>query len=69
MSPALLENESLLRKALRDQSRLIYATNTGYGRSGEVSKPSFDMTVQALTGAMARLGEPGQPPIYGNGLR
>ncbi|MBK7250823.1 MAG: CoA transferase [Gammaproteobacteria bacterium] len=44
--------------------RLIYATNTGYGRFGGVSKPSFDMTVQALTGIMARLGEPGQPPIY-----
>ena len=44
--------------------RLVYATNTGYGRFGQVSKPSFDMTVQALTGIMARLGEPGQPPIY-----
>lgn len=44
--------------------KLIYATNTGYGRYGGVSKPSFDMTVQALTGVMARLGEPGQPPIY-----
>ncbi len=44
--------------------KLIYATNTGYGRFGEVNKPSFDMTVQALTGLMARLGEPGQPPIY-----
>ncbi len=44
--------------------RLVYATNTGYGRFGAVSKPSFDMTVQALTGIMARLGEPGQPPIY-----
>jgi crotonobetainyl-CoA:carnitine CoA-transferase CaiB-like acyl-CoA transferase len=44
--------------------RLVYATNTGYGRFGEVNRPSFDMTVQALTGIMARLGEPGQPPIY-----
>jgi crotonobetainyl-CoA:carnitine CoA-transferase CaiB-like acyl-CoA transferase len=44
--------------------RLVYATNTGYGRFGAVSKPSFDMTVQALTGIMARLGEPDQPPIY-----
>ncbi|MFQ5666620.1 MAG: CaiB/BaiF CoA transferase family protein [Candidatus Binatia bacterium] len=44
--------------------RLVYATNTGYGHFGEVTKPSFDMTVQALTGIMARLGEPGQPPIY-----
>jgi crotonobetainyl-CoA:carnitine CoA-transferase CaiB-like acyl-CoA transferase len=44
--------------------KLIYATNTGYGRFGEKNKPSFDMTVQALTGIMARLGEPGEPPIY-----
>jgi crotonobetainyl-CoA:carnitine CoA-transferase CaiB-like acyl-CoA transferase len=44
--------------------RLVYATNTGYGRFGQVNRPSFDMTVQALTGLMARLGEPDQPPIY-----
>ncbi len=44
--------------------KLVYATNTGYGRFSKVVKPSFDMTVQALTGVMARLGEPGQPPIY-----
>ena len=44
--------------------RLIYATNSGYGTAGSVTKPSFDMTVQALTGIMARLGEPGEPPIY-----
>ncbi len=43
--------------------RLVYATNTGYGHLGE-SKPAFDMTVQALTGIMPRLGEPGQPPVY-----
>jgi crotonobetainyl-CoA:carnitine CoA-transferase CaiB-like acyl-CoA transferase len=44
--------------------RLVYATTTGYGHFGNISKPSFDMTVQALTGLMSRLGEPGQPPIY-----
>ena len=44
--------------------RLIYATNSGYGIMSSINKPSFDMTVQALTGIMARLGEPGQPPIY-----
>lgn len=43
--------------------RLVYATNTGYGHLG-VNKPAFDMTVQALTGIMARLSEPGQPPVY-----
>ncbi len=44
--------------------KLIYAMTTGYGRFSENTKPSFDMTVQALTGLMNRLGEPGQPPIY-----
>jgi crotonobetainyl-CoA:carnitine CoA-transferase CaiB-like acyl-CoA transferase len=44
--------------------RLVYAIASGYGQYGTVTKPSFDMTVQALTGIMSRLGEPGQPPIY-----
>jgi crotonobetainyl-CoA:carnitine CoA-transferase CaiB-like acyl-CoA transferase len=44
--------------------RLVYALTSGYGRYGEIAKPAFDMTVQALTGLMTRLGEPGQPPIY-----
>jgi len=44
--------------------RLVYATTTGYGHYGTTNKPSFDMTVQALTGLMSRLGEPGEPPIY-----
>jgi crotonobetainyl-CoA:carnitine CoA-transferase CaiB-like acyl-CoA transferase len=43
---------------------LVYAITSGYGRFGTISKPSFDMTVQALTGLMSRLGEPGQPPVY-----
>ena len=65
MSPAFLEKAGLSYARLSEiNPKLIYATNTGYGRFGGVSKPSFDMTVQALTGIMARLGEPGQPPIY-----
>lgn len=48
----------------RINPRLVYATNSGYGHAGSMSKPSFDMTVQALTGIMARLGEPGEPPVY-----
>jgi len=44
--------------------KLVYAVGSGYGQYGGISKPSFDMTVQALTGIMSRLGEPGQPPIY-----
>ncbi len=44
--------------------RLVYAVTSGYGRWATTSKPAFDMTVQALTGLMSRLGEPGEPPIY-----
>jgi len=44
--------------------RLVYAMGSGYGPYGRITKPSFDLTVQALTGIMSRLGEPGQPPIY-----
>jgi crotonobetainyl-CoA:carnitine CoA-transferase CaiB-like acyl-CoA transferase len=44
--------------------RLVYAMGSGYGPFGRITKPSFDMTVQALTGIMSRLGEPEQPPIY-----
>ncbi len=65
LSPALLDKMNLSYEKLSQVNpRIIYATNTGYGRFGDVTKPSFDMTVQALTGIMARLGEPGQPPIY-----
>ncbi len=45
-------------------TRLIYAVGSGFGHVGEITRPSFDLTVQALTGLMSRLGEPGQPPIY-----
>ncbi|QDX80129.1 hypothetical protein B9N43_08145 [Denitratisoma sp. DHT3] len=65
LAPEMLNGWGLSYEKLSSiNPSLIYATNTGYGRFGGVSKPSFDMTVQALTGAMARLGEPGQPPIY-----
>lgn len=65
MGVELLESWQLgYEKLSAINPRLVYATNTGYGRFGAVNKPSFDMTVQALTGIMARLGESGQPPIY-----
>lgn len=65
MAPQLLNAWGLSYEKLKEiNPKLIYATNTGYGRYGGVTKPSFDMTVQALTGIMARLGEPGEPPIY-----
>jgi len=60
-----LASWALTYEKLREiNPRLVYATTTGYGHLGSMSKPAFDMTVQALTGLMSRLGEPGQPPIY-----
>jgi crotonobetainyl-CoA:carnitine CoA-transferase CaiB-like acyl-CoA transferase len=44
--------------------KLIYAMGSGYGPYGNITKPSFDMTVQALLGLMTRQGEPNQPPVY-----
>lgn len=44
--------------------KLVYAMGSGYGPKGTITKPSFDMTVQALIGLMTRQGEPGQPPVY-----
>ncbi|WP_418647041.1 CaiB/BaiF CoA transferase family protein [Thauera butanivorans] len=65
LAPSMLDAWGLSYDRLKAvRPDIIYATNTGYGRLGDVSKPSFDMTVQALTGIMARLGEPGEPPIY-----
>ncbi len=65
LTPEMLDGWNLSWARLREiNPRLVYATNTGYGRFGGASRPAFDMTVQALTGIMAQLGEPGQPPIY-----
>jgi len=65
LSPAALEGWNLgYEKLAALNPGIVYATNTGYGTRGEVDKPSFDMTVQALSGLMPRLGEPGQPPVY-----
>jgi crotonobetainyl-CoA:carnitine CoA-transferase CaiB-like acyl-CoA transferase len=60
-----LEKWNLSWEKLREVNpKLIHATNTGHGQKGKLEKPSFDINVQALTGIMARQGEPGQPPIY-----
>lgn len=65
LSPARLAAWKLDYEHLRTLNpRLIYAMNTGYGPFGPVDRPSFDMTVQALTGMMARRGEPLEPPVY-----
>ncbi len=44
---------------------LIYCAMPGYGQSGPyVDRPGFDPLLQAMSGAMAGQGGPGQPPVY-----
>jgi crotonobetainyl-CoA:carnitine CoA-transferase CaiB-like acyl-CoA transferase len=48
----------------RLNSKLIYASATGYGADGEESgSPSFDYLGQARSGIMMAAGEPGMPPL------
>ena len=56
---------------LRERNpRLVFATNFGYGHAREISRPSYDINVQGLTGLMTRQGEPGEPPhLSWDGLR
>jgi crotonobetainyl-CoA:carnitine CoA-transferase CaiB-like acyl-CoA transferase len=61
---ALEKWECSYEQLAKKNPRLVYAMGSGYGPFGRITKPSFDLTVQALTGIMSRLGEPGQPPIY-----
>ena len=43
--------------------RLVYASSTGYGRTGPYSAyPAFDPIVQAMSGLMAATGAPDGPP-------
>ncbi len=61
---ALDKWEAGYERLSRINPRLVYAMGSGYGSYGNITKPSFDMTVQALIGLMTRQGEPGQPPVY-----
>jgi CoA:oxalate CoA-transferase len=45
-------------------SRLIYASSSGYGRDGPYAHfPAMDLTVQAMSGAMYVTGFPDRPPV------
>jgi len=44
--------------------RIVWASVTGYGQTGPYrERPSYDIIVQAMGGAMSYTGEPGQPPV------
>jgi CoA:oxalate CoA-transferase len=44
--------------------KLIYASASGFGHTGPLSKePAYDMVVQGLGGIMSITGHPGQPPV------
>ena len=44
--------------------RLIYCSISGYGQTGPLKdRPSFDIVLQAMSGALSVNGEPGQPPV------
>ncbi|HTR99747.1 MAG TPA: CoA transferase, partial [Bacteroidota bacterium] len=43
--------------------RLIYCAISGFGMTGPLrERPSFDIVLQALSGALSVNGEPGRPP-------
>ena len=60
-----MERIGLSYEVLRGvNSRIIYATSTGYGKTGpNRNLPAFDPIVQAMTGVMAVTGRPEDPPL------
>ena len=63
--PGALDRRGLGWPALQEiNPRLIYASGTGYGRSGPYRNyPAMDLTVQAMCGVMSTTGYPDQPPV------
>jgi len=44
--------------------KIVYCSLTGYGQEGPYKdKPAFDMIIQAVSGVMSVMGEPGRPPV------
>lgn len=71
LRPGAMERLGLGWEVLRERNpRLVYATISGFGH-GDVLPPgpymhlpAFDIVAQAMSGAMLRVGEEGDPPMY-----
>ena len=64
-TPGTMEGLGLGYEDLRKiNPKIIWAAVTGYGQTGPYrERPSYDIIVQAMGGAMSYTGEPGQPPV------
>jgi CoA:oxalate CoA-transferase len=64
-APGVMERLELGVELLHaTNSRLIYASGSGYGRSGPYRDfPAMDLTVQAMTGVIDTTGYPDRPPV------
>jgi CoA:oxalate CoA-transferase len=64
-APGTMERFGLAPESLVEENqRLVYATSSGYGRSGKRrNMPAMDMAVQAASGVMSATGFPDRPPV------
>jgi CoA:oxalate CoA-transferase len=64
-SPGAMDRLGLGDAVLQAENpRLIYASSSGYGRSGPYAKyPAMDLTIQAMSGAIEVTGFPNNPPV------
>lgn len=63
--PGVMDRLGLSYESLAvDNPRLIYCSISGFGMTGPLrDKPSFDIVLQALSGALSVNGEPGRLPL------